>query len=772
MRHRLLAVWWAFLVAAGIILGAGAPLPAEEVKIEEAQKKEARDKTEALPEIVVGATKTERNPADVPASITVITKEDIKRKNIQTTDEALQQVPGTFARRGKGLADTLSSVNLRGFPADGQKRTLVLVNGQDISTGYTNSVTWASIPVESIERIEVIRGPFSALYGGTAMGGLINIVTKMPRKLEMELSGGYGTYDSWTWYASVGHRVRDKFSFRVDYKYQGMEGYPTNLVTRTASTGTAVTKVVGWRGTTTAQGAPTYITGDSGDNSAFNHIISTRLQWDAAPGHRVDFTALFNWTGYGYGMPNSYLRNAATGAPILSTTTNTQLLGLNRRFAAIRPGSWSSGDGQEHTQVYILSSEHRLRDTTTLKLRAGGLVQPENWYTTPSSTSTQTNFAGGPGSIAKTPSHSWNVEAQVDQQVAQKHVLTGGLVYKSAWAATKEYALLNWTEIRTQTRRTYQSEGYDRTFAFYLQGESNWHPKLTTIVGVRLDWWQTYGGLYQLSATAPVVKLPSRDQVSVSPKFAVLYRPWEWWSWRASVGTAFRPPQFYELYRTWVSSAGTIFKANPYLKPETNLGWEVGTTVKPFKGTTITATLFQNLVDDLIYRVTDPTDPTGRTRDFRNAAEARILGGEMEITQKVGPWLELFANATLLNARIFKNPLDRASVGKKITFVPRQQFNFGANVNYRWVNFNLTGRYVSKMHTRSDNDDTVNNVKGSYDPFFTLDTKVTVTPLMDVNPALGKTYISFAVNNLLNRQYFYSYVTPGRTWWLQMGVKY
>lgn len=760
MARRFLWIFMGFfLMGLGVIPEMGAGLRAEE-------------KAEALPELVVTATKTERHPDDVPASITVITSKDIERQNINLADEALQQVPGAFARRGKGWMDTLTAVSLRGFPAQRQSRTLILLDGQDISTGYTNSVTWSLIPVENIDRIEVVRGPFSALYGGTAMGGVINIITKTPKKFEFHTSGGYGTYDSWTSYFSLGHRLGERLSLQVNYKYMDTGGYPSNLVTRTATAGSAATQVVGWQLSKTRTGGTTYIIGDTGDNSWLNHVMSAKLSWDAAPGHKVNFFALYNWNGYSYGPFHTYLRNAVTGAPVFSGTV--RLFGVTpaRRFSNLRQGMFLSGDSWEFNQIYHLSTEHRLGDRTTLKFRVGALYQPENWYTTPSSTNPATTYGRGPGKVSSTPSYSWGTEVQVDQQVGKRHVLTAGLWYKNSWAASEEFDLANWRAPQYKGLRTYQSEGFDHNLAFYLQGESQWHPKFTTVLGMRLDWWQTYGGMYQTSATTPEVELPSRSRVSVNPKFSLLYRPWDWLSLRASVGTAFRPPNVYELYRTWVSSTGTTYKGNPSLKPERNLGWEVGATLKPFKGNTFTVTLFQNFVEDLIYRVNDPSDPTGKTQIYRNAAEARILGVEMEVTQKLFPWLEVFGNLTLVNPRIWKNPYEPESVGKYITYVPRHQFNFGVNLNYGMVNANLSGRYVAKLYTTEDNTDAINKVYGSYDPFFTLDAKVTLTPLQRFNPALGKSFVSVAVDNILDRRYFYYYRAPGRTWWVQAGIKY
>lgn len=721
-----------------------------------------KEKVEVMQKIVVTATKTERNPDDVPASITVITKEDLKKQNIQTVDEALAQVPGAFNRRGKGWQDTLANVNLRGFPADNQKRTLILLDGQNISTAYTNGVVWNSIPVENIERIEVIRGPFSALYGGSAMGGVINIITKTAKKLEMLAQGGYGTYDTWTYYLGAGDRLWDKVSIQGGFNFRNTAGYPSNLVTKTASKGAASPKVIGWIPTTTNAGSPTNIIGDSGDNFWNDCSINGKISWDIAAGHKVTFSTLASYYSYGYDKFHTYLTNTATGAPVVKGTVG--LVGTNTKFSSLTEGAFLSGNGRNRTQVYNLTSEHSLTDTTKLKFHGGLVNQPENWYTTPSSGSA-TTFYGGPGTVARTPSENWVGELQVDQAIGKKQQLVGGLSYNTGWASTEEYTLNNWRDPDTRGTLNLLGGGRDRNIGAFIQDEIAWHPKFSTVAGLRLDWWQTYGGNYMQSAGSPIVHLPNRSQTAVSPKIAFLFRPWEWMSWRSSVGTAFRAPNIYELYRTWRSSTGTLYKSNPDLNPEKTLSWEIGTTVKPFKGTAFSATYFENYVDDLIYRTADPADPTGKTSIFQNAAKATIKGVELEINQRLWSWLEVFGNTTLLDARINDNPFNPASVGKKITYVPRQQFNFGVTVNYWKIKANLSGRYASKLMSTDNNSDVVNNVYGSYDPFFTLDSKVIFSPLKYVD-------LSFAVDNMLNREYFYYYRTQGRTIWTQVTLKY
>jgi len=706
------------------------------------------EKLEALDKIVVTATKTERNPDDVPASITIITKEDIRKQNIQTVDEALAQVPGTFDKRGKGWQDTMTSVSLRGFPD--QKRTLILLDGQNISTAYSNSVVWTNMPVENIERIEVIRGPFSALYGGNAMGGVINIITRTPKKLELLAQGGYATYDSWTYYLGAGDRLWDKVSIQGGFNYRSTAGYPTGLVTKTASSGAANPQVTGWIPTTNNTGIPTNIIGDSGDNFWNDYSLNGKIAWDPAEGHRVTFSTLASYYSYGYDSYHSYLTDTVTGAPVVQGTVG--LSGTDTKFSSLREGAFLSGSGRNRTQVFNLTSEHKLTETTNLKLHAGLVNQPENWYTSPSSSNSLTTFFGGPGSMSRAPSQSWVAEFQVEQAIGKKQQLVGGVSYNTGWAATKEYSLNNWRDPDSEGTLNSLSGGRDRNIGVFLQDEIAWHTKFSTVVGLRLDWWQTYGGNYMQAAGAPIVHLPNRSQTAVSPKIAFLFRPWEWMSWRASAGTAFRAPNIYELYRTWRSGMGTVYKSNPDLNPETTFSWEIGATLKPFKGTTFTATYFENYVDDLIYRTTDPTDPTGKTLLLQNAAKATIRGVELEIHQKLWSWLEVFGNTTLLDGRINDNPFNPDSVGKKITYVPRQQFNFGVTVNYWKIKANLSGRYVSKVMTTDNNSDVVNNVYGSYDPFFTLDSKVIFSPVQYVD-------LSFSVNNLLNRDTFI-YIPP------------
>lgn len=134
-----------------------------------------------LGEVVVTATGTAQRIKEAPASITVVTAQELQEKSHSNLAEALSGIPGVDIRNGVNKTGGLN-VQLRGMPAD---YTLVLIDGRRQNTsgsitpnGVGDTAIGSMPPVSQIQRIEVIRGPMSTLYGSDAMGGVINIITK------------------------------------------------------------------------------------------------------------------------------------------------------------------------------------------------------------------------------------------------------------------------------------------------------------------------------------------------------------------------------------------------------------------------------------------------------------------------------------------------------------------------------------------------------------------------------------------------------------------
>ncbi|MBU9847255.1 catecholate siderophore receptor CirA [Rahnella ecdela] len=156
-------------VKAGLLaqlIAAAMPVMAEDAS-------EVKEKEEQM---VVTASSIEQNLKDAPASISVITREDLQKKPVQNLKDVLKDVPGVQITNE---SDNRQGVSIRGL---GSGYTLILVDGKRVNSRNAvfrhNDFDLSWIPAESIERIEVVRGPMSSLYGSDALGGVVNIITR------------------------------------------------------------------------------------------------------------------------------------------------------------------------------------------------------------------------------------------------------------------------------------------------------------------------------------------------------------------------------------------------------------------------------------------------------------------------------------------------------------------------------------------------------------------------------------------------------------------
>ncbi len=134
-----------------------------------------------LNDTVVSASGFEQKITEAPASISVISQEDLQQKRYGNLAQALEDVEGIDVRQGTGKTGGLN-ISIRGLPSE---YTLILIDGRRQNTagnvtpnGFNETATSFMPPMSAIERIEVIRGPMSTLYGSDAMGGVVNIITK------------------------------------------------------------------------------------------------------------------------------------------------------------------------------------------------------------------------------------------------------------------------------------------------------------------------------------------------------------------------------------------------------------------------------------------------------------------------------------------------------------------------------------------------------------------------------------------------------------------
>lgn len=152
------------------------------------------------PALIVTATKRKQAIEDAPTSVDVLGIREIQNRSITTIDEVIQNTAGLGMIKGQ--------VDLRGstgFNWSAGSRVLLMVDGHPLINGDTGGINWDVIPVEEVERIEVVKGAGSALYGSNAMAGMVNIITRDPTPFpETRFKLSYGLYDEpaypeWHW---------------------------------------------------------------------------------------------------------------------------------------------------------------------------------------------------------------------------------------------------------------------------------------------------------------------------------------------------------------------------------------------------------------------------------------------------------------------------------------------------------------------------------------------------------------------------------------------
>ncbi|HEY5308565.1 MAG TPA: TonB-dependent receptor, partial [Casimicrobiaceae bacterium] len=171
-----------------------AALAAILVAATEASAQNTATRSAVLDPVVVTAARTSQPIADVLADITVIGADEILRSGVQSLAELLQRQPGVEILQNGGPG-SVSGALIRGA---NRGQTLVLIDGLRAGSSSAGSTTLEAIPLDQIDRIEILRGPASSLYGADAIGGVVQVFTKQAQGqgIVANASAGYGTYNT------------------------------------------------------------------------------------------------------------------------------------------------------------------------------------------------------------------------------------------------------------------------------------------------------------------------------------------------------------------------------------------------------------------------------------------------------------------------------------------------------------------------------------------------------------------------------------------------
>lgn len=555
-------------------------------------------------EVVVTATRTENDVKKVPASTQVITQEDIKRGGATSVRNALSMYANIFQKskvRGGG-----HDIIIRGMET---KHSLVMVNGRRISneadaSGLGNAMSLDRININDVEKIEIVRGPSSALYGSEAMGGVLNIITK-PSKEQTLLTGLEHTSEdtSHWWHADTG-RIGN-FSMTLDARFNKINRSMLDTATESDPYGTAQTY----------NASLNYYVNDHSYVNAYMDYYSQHLKTDTGTPVMKPIT-----------LTTSSGKMSLSGQAMLEGTGSKAYKQKNYGI------SWNGKTDKNDWQIQAYMSKFNWSTTSNTKVL--GSIPPagmEGMF----------NFLLQDQKNAYDFNHDehnmWAIEGRDSLRVNDHHRVTFGAEYvKDKVAGTglgangdSVYSITENGKTKSSSEKTLSS------YAAYLQDEIE-YGKWFIVPAIRYDHHSAYGS-------------------HTSPKIGVTYNATDHFRIKANYGDGFKAPSVSQLYYdldmemgrgNWVHLTG-----NPNLKPEKSKSWDLGVEAEFGKGYG-SLTYFDNDVDNLIASIPKGKDSNGHNlHRYENVNKARIKGLENTLGYRFNDTLEFKVTSTLLDAK-------------------------------------------------------------------------------------------------------------------------
>ncbi|MEP6917721.1 MAG: TonB-dependent receptor, partial [Acidobacteriota bacterium] len=489
--------------------------------------------------VTVTATRGEQRTGDVPASVSLLSREEIKQSPAMVADDVLRQIP-TFSlfRRTSSLAShpTAQGVSLRGIGPSGVSRTLVLLDGVPFNDPFGGWVYWSRMPLENAEQIEVVDGPSSSLYGNYAMGGVINFVTSRPARRTFEMKTQYGSRHSRK-VDFLGSHVWGKLGVAVDGNAFDTDGYP---IVRASERGVV-------------------------DNNAAARFWNVNVKADYAPSARVH---AFVRAGYFDENRDNGKKSTIDGTEEGNDTT------------------WKSASGG----VRI-----RMPDQSDLQATVFGDAETfhSNFLAVPAATPARSI---GRMTLTQTvPTKDTGGMVQWSRAIGTAQFFTAGTDWRWVDGDSQENGL-DTPGITPILRRI--SGGTQRSVGVFVQDLIAPLPQLSVTVSARLDRWRNYDGhnlenslITGLPTANDHAALPDRQDTVVSPRLAARYHVTDRVDLWGDIGSGFRAPTLNELYRQF-RVGSTLTLANNALGPERLVGGEAGVTVQATRNLTVRSTWF------------------------------------------------------------------------------------------------------------------------------------------------------------------------------------
>lgn len=705
----------------------------EEIGTTAAVNQEAAGQSSTAPvyqlgEFVVTATKTAEPVSTVPASVDVLTRQQIEERHIDSVAQTLQYLPGVYMSQAAE-----GGIMMRGFDSTNM---LVMLNGQPLNSAWDGSVDWNQIPTNSIEKIEVVRGAGSSLYGGQAVGGTINIVT---RDADQPLSGtvtlSAGSNSTYQQALQVQGKADEHWFFSGGYEKKqsnGWTGYYRAIAPNSRRQNAA------YEADLKRLSGGSYVVGGRGRKAWKSDNYNFEVGYAFDENRKLAYDYLHTKYSYRYNNPFSYVQDE-DGNMVFRGVVRTQ----DGNTVTLSPYRFLGYVGKREREM------HNLRYSDTKNQIAAHFSFSNyfvNGYTSPASSATLTSGAGG---LSSYPSKSYDFDLTKTWNVG-KHTIVGGISGKWDSFDQTRYNLTDWRNWNSKINAYEFHGGKDENYAVYVQDKIQHNDKWTTYWGLRFDYYKKYDGYSRILTSGLDAHHASGSFTEISPKLVVEYAPTADSTVYASYGHSFNPPILYKVYRQsgMIGDASPVL-ANPGLRPETSDTFELGYKKQFGQKTRMGISAYYIKTDDTIL-YTRHYNAAGQLlfNRYDNAGESNRHGLELTASHDFTKSLTGYLNYAWEKGTVRENGVKRDNYD-----FPRHILHMGVNYHRdRWTGV-LDAQYVSARQA----PDSATGEFNSYDPFFVVNAAVTYKLREDWD-------LQFGVNNILNRQFYDDEAASGRTY--------
>lgn len=588
--------------------------------------------------VIVTTSITESSLSDNPASVVSLPMGDIKSTASPAIDDALRQTVGfsLFRRSNSRNANpTTQGTSLRGVNASGASRTRVSDDGIRLNDPFGGWIPWSSVATIGVERIEVLRGGASGLYGTDALGGAINIIRQIPNDDKLTVSaeifgGGQETYSA---------------SVFVGYRYE-------NWVINSSASAFQT------RGYKIVEEASRGLVDDyaNSKNTNFSARIGRRF------GDRIN--------GF---IKGSYFGEARNnGTPVQKNRTHFRKFAAGFDLLEFDSGSDGPLDGMSlavraygGTQVFDQTFSAVAADRDSERLVRLQRVPSQ--------------FAGFFGTFTAT----------INDQT-----LLAGFETREVRGSSDETGFFG-----GNASSRLGSGGRERTYGAYFQDFVKAGEKLVFVGNIRFDFWENYRGLKTLVFTSSnqttTTIFPERSESAFSPGGSVLFRATKRVSFYGNASRSFRAPTLNELYRGF-RVGSTITDPNENLKAEKALNFEAGSSYTD-NYLYLRGNFFWTRVSDSIANITLNSTPSLIFRQRLNAGTIKVIGFEAEAEAKIMDF-GLKLGYLYAESKFDDFPANRTIEGLTVPQVPNHQVTIRADFRqFKGWNLSVQSRAASEQ---------------------------------------------------------------------------